>query len=738
MISQWEKNSRLLNDIQRKAVEAVDKPVLVLAGAGSGKTRVITFKVAYLLLIEKILPSDILCVTFTNKAAREMRERIERDFGLYSGKMWIATFHSACLRMLRQKHALARLGYKETVSILDAADQLKTIRKALNILGIDPKTQKDYDPKTVLAIIRRMKRQIFLPEQQKEVFFLTVNYKAENYYHIFEQYQILLRQNGAFDFDDLLLKTYQMLMLFPDLAEYWQSRFQYVMVDEFQDTNQLQYAIMKKLVQKHRRVTVVGDDDQAIYSWRGASVEHFGHFQKDFHEHQLIKLEQNYRSYEEILQTANDVSSSIQNRIGKSLWTLKKNGPQPVMICCQDDREEADFIVSEIIKLMEQGVKSRDIAIFYRTNWQSRIFEQKLREYNIGYQLIGAFQFFERREIKLLIHYLKFIQNPDNRISFEYFVNQPKRGIGPSTLNKFYDYLELHHLSLLDFEKCWEQLKISRKAKDRLYDLLCLIRDLHQLSGHKNVQIIAEELLRRINYKEFVQDELSDSESDAESRMENVFEFCSMIQQKVEENSSLMLIDFMNDVSLQSSSDEIKNNENLLLLTIHCSKGLEFEAVFVSGLEEGLLPHHRTMDNYEGYEEEKRLFYVAITRAKRYLYLTWTQSRWMFGKRNYSILSSFVDSAFEKNVKMYHNLYDYGRLHKLEKKEEAVSLDPLLVDVNTPLTIGMQVAHTMFGVGEIILIEGNGDNRMVDIHFMNGSTKTLLVSKAKLKRIEDN
>lgn len=686
-----------LNPEQKDAVLTVDGPLLILAGAGSGKTRVITTRIAHLINDLNVYPSKIMAITFTNKAAKEMKERVAQQVGEAAENMWVMTFHSACVRILRKD--IDRLpGYEKNFIITDSRDQETLVKECLKELNYN---EKNFPPRQVLATISKEKDQLVGPDRFMDK--SQSDFRMKKYADIYKLYQAKLKKNNALDFDDILMKAVELLMGNPDVLEYYQNRFKYIMVDEYQDTNFCQYRLINMLASKHKNLCVVGDDDQSIYSWRGADIGNILNFEKDFPGAKVIKLEQNYRSTKTILDAANHVIQKNFGRKSKKLWTDKGEGGSIVFYNAVDERDEARFIMGEIESMTGgMGKQLGDCAVLYRTNAQSRVLEEACIQNGIPYRIVGGFKFYDRKEVKDIIGYLRVIQNPDEDLSLKRIINIPKRGIGDTTLGAIGDYAYKNNLSyygaLLDVDNIEG---VSKKAAKGINDFINLIGMLMYSAESKGLSELLKDTIELSGYG----NELRKDEESAESRLENVGELVSAamefeirqadLKQKIklaneeeaegraqameklkidaaagdelaqeilkeyeysneyadpyltntdsDRENLLLLAAFLENLSLMSDVDGMQDSkESVVFMTLHSAKGLEFPYVFLTGMEEGLFPSHRSMGDDRQMEEERRLMYVGITRAMERLYLTSAYERTVFGSTTYNTISSFV------------------------------------------------------------------------------------------------
>lgn len=635
-----------LNPQQRQAVEATEGPLLIMAGAGSGKTRVLTHRIAYLIATRKAPPWAILAITFTNKAAREMQDRVSRLVGGSEGRdIWVSTFHSMCVRILRRD--IERIGFNSNFSILDSTDQLSVIRNCMKDQNIDT---KKFEPKAVQAAISTAKNELITPQQYEQ--------KIGDYFEgivakIYAMYQKRLRQNNSLDFDDLIMKTIELFKEAPDVLDFYQKKFQYVHVDEYQDTNRAQYMLCRMLADKHHRICVVGDSDQSIYRWRGADISNILNFEKDYPEAKTILLEQNYRSTSTILDAANEVIGQNTGRKPKKLWTDKGDGDKIKVYRADSEHDEGYFVTTEIHNSVKNGRNYRDHAILYRTNAQSRVIEEILIKSDIPYQIVGGIKFYDRKEIKDLLAYLRLLSNPDDDISLTRVINVPKRGIGDTTVAKLADAAAQRGTSIYRVLEVVDDLGFAGRTRNALVEFFDMISALHQMVPYLSVTELTEKLLEMTQYRLELQNE---NTLESRSRLENIDEFLSVTLEFENNNEDKSLVSFLTDLALIADIDSMNDNgdaekpndDAVVLMTMHSAKGLEFPVVFIIGMEEGVFPHSRAFLDNEELEEERRLAYVGITRAEEKLFLSCAQMRTLFGRTTANPPSRFLDEIPEE------------------------------------------------------------------------------------------
>jgi DNA helicase II / ATP-dependent DNA helicase PcrA len=678
-----------LNPTQLDAVEHTEGPLLILAGAGSGKTRVLTHRVAYLIDQGLAAPEEVLAITFTNKAAREMKDRVALLVGPDSRRMWVSTFHAFCARILRV-HA-EKLGYKREFTIYDGADQVRLVKRCIVELGKDPKR---FNPRSFQAQISSAKNVLMAPDD-----FLrnTEGYIAENVAEVYDLYQMRLYENNAMDFDDLIMQTVALLELFPEVRERYQTRFKYIHVDEYQDTNHAQYRLVNILAAGHRNLCVVGDDDQSVYSWRGADIRNILDFERDYPEAKVVKLEQNYRSTQTILDAANAVVANNASRKAKELWTAGDEGERIRVFAASDEYAEARFVVSEVEQLIEGGASPREISVFYRTNAQSRALEDVLVREGVPYQVVGGVRFYERAEIKDAMAYLSVISNPDDSVSLERIINVPKRGIGNTSVAKLQDYARRNGLSL--YGALWEAdaaglTGAAKKACRRVRELFEGLRV--AAKGVPPAELIGA-VLDESGYREELE---AEDTVEAESRLENLEELINAAREYERVEPEPTLEGFLQEQALYSDQDSLTSEGgSVTLMTLHNAKGLEFGHVFVVGMEEGTFPHARSLDEHN-LEEERRLAYVGITRARETLTLTHAKLRSSWGEREYRMPSRFLSEIPDE--------YKSGTLPGVSDASGRGGWGVALPGrggherAAVAYKAGERVRHTRFGVGEVV------------------------------------
>jgi DNA helicase-2/ATP-dependent DNA helicase PcrA len=704
-----------LNPAQREAVVTTEGPLLVVAGAGSGKTRVLTYRVAHLINACGVKPNEILAITFTNKAAGEMRERLENLLGPVARTIWILTFHSACGRILRRE--AQRLGYRSNFTIYDSADQVRLTKQVLEELERDPKR---FVPRGIHAQISAAKNQLVTPAEYAE---RVASFYDQTVAEAYDLYQRRLFASNAVDFDDLLMLTVQVLERFPEARERWQKAFRYVLVDEYQDTNHAQYRLLQLLAEKHRNVCAVGDPDQSIYAFRGADIRNILEFERDFDETKTIALEQNYRSTNTILQAANAVIAHNRERKPKNLWSELGEGEPVRALEVEDEHAEARFVAAEIAALVEEGFSGSEVAVFYRTNAQSRVLEDVLVRQGVAYQVIGGPRFYERAEVKDVIAYLQAIDNPYDAVSLQRIANRPRRGIGDASLARLQAHADAYGISLWEALGQAEEAGISAaplRAAQQFHGLLQTL-----MAGALDMEVpdVIERVLERSGYLDSLRAERT---IEAQGRMENLQELVGVAQEYQHTAQEPSLSGFLQEISLYSDQDAIRGEQSLVtLMTLHNAKGLEFRAVFMIGMEEGIFPHARSIEE-QGLEEERRLAYVGMTRAQERLVLTHASARSLWGSRSYNLPSRFLDELPDSHVERSRlqpaSWSGYGSPTGVTPRSDVPSL-----------STGDSVRHETLGEGVVTAIEAGG---LVTVRFAaDGTERRLMLDYAPLERI---
>ncbi|AFJ60746.1 MULTISPECIES: DNA helicase PcrA [Bacillus] len=727
-----------LNPVQQEAVKTTDGPLLLMAGAGSGKTRVLTHRIAYLMAEKHVAPWNILAITFTNKAAREMKERVESILGPGADEIWISTFHSMCVRILRRD--IDRIGINRNFSILDTADQLSVIKGILKERNIDP---KKFDPRSILGSISSAKNELIEPEEFAKT--------AGGYYDqvtsdVYTDYQKKLLKNQSLDFDDLIMTTIKLFERVPEVLEFYQRKFQYIHVDEYQDTNRAQYLLVKQLAARLENICVVGDSDQSIYRWRGADIANILSFEKDYPSANVILLEQNYRSTKRILQAANEVIKNNSNRKPKNLWTENDEGIKLSYYSGDNEFGEGQFVAGKIYELNSSGRrKLSDIAILYRTNAQSRVIEETLLKSGLNYNIVGGTKFYDRKEIKDILAYLRLVSNPDDDISFTRIVNVPKRGVGATSLEKIASYAAMNGMSMFQAVKQVDFIGVSAKAANALDGFGAMIENLTNMQDYLSITELTEEILEKTEYREMLKAEKS---IEAQSRLENIDEFLSVTKNFEQKSEDKSLVAFLTDLALIADIDQLDQKEEesggkdaVTLMTLHAAKGLEFPVVFLMGMEEGVFPHSRSLMEEAEMEEERRLAYVGITRAEEELYLTNAKMRTLFGRTNMNPESRFIR---EIPGDLLENLNE----KKTPRMQPGRKMQPKRGPVSRPVSyanktggdslswaVGDKAGHKKWGTGTVVSVKGEGESTELDIAFPSPvGVKRLLAAFAPIEK----
>jgi len=731
-----------LNERQKEAVLATEGPVLVLAGAGSGKTTVLVNRIAYMISEKHIRPWNILAITFTNKAAREMKDRIERLLGDTAKDMWIGTFHSVCVRILRS--CIDLLGYSRDFVIYDTADTKTVMKECLRELDID---EKSFPVRNVLSIISNAKNDLMDAATFENVY--KSDYRMSIIAKIYYRYQTKLRKNNAVDFDDIILNTVKILSENPDVLSKYQDKFQYILVDEYQDTNNSQYLLINLLAQANRNLCVVGDDDQSIYKFRGANIGNILNFEDDYSDVQKITLDQNYRSTQNILDAANSVISNNKGRMGKSLWTSNGDGNKVFVYTGTNEYDEARYIARQIKKHFDEQGSFSDCAILYRTNAQSRVIEEMLMRESVPYKVLSGLRFYDRKEIKDIIAYLRVVYNPNDDVSLARIINEPKRKIGNATLEKARNIAREKETSLYDVISHADDYPEFKTAIKKLLGFSEIIQSLIKLKDTVTIEELTGRILNDTGYMPTL---VMEDTTESKTRIENLGEFISVITEfEKNEETGNTLGEFLENISLVSDIDGYDENEDsAVLMTIHSAKGLEFPIVFLSGLEEGLFPGMRSMESDDDIEEERRLCYVAITRAKEQLYITKTISRTIHGKTMPTTASRFfkeipVEYLEDKTTlqpKVAKVMQDLGVRNAAAPKKEVYMTKGFGSSVKSSgstdyskFKAGDTVEHRTFGRGEILKATPCGNDCILEIQFESIGFKRLMAAFAKVKKI---
>ncbi|MED0659458.1 DNA helicase PcrA [Bacillus smithii] len=724
-----------LNKEQQEAVKTTEGPLLIMAGAGSGKTRVLTHRIAYLMVEKAVNPYNILAITFTNKAAREMKERVGQLMGGAAEEVWISTFHSMCVRILRRD--IDRIGFNRNFTILDTTDQQSVIKGILKDKNLDP---KKFDPRAILGTISSLKNELIDPESYSKQ---VGSYYERIVSEVYEEYQKRLRKNQSLDFDDLIMTTIHLFQRVPDVLEYYQRKFQYIHVDEYQDTNRAQYLLVKLLASRFQNLCVVGDSDQSIYRWRGADISNILSFEKDYPNARVILLEQNYRSTKRILQAANEVIKNNYNRKPKKLWTENPEGKKIVYFRAENEQAEAQFVAGKIKELVESGKRRlSDFAILYRTNAQSRVIEEVLMKSNIDYTIVGGIKFYDRKEIKDILAYLRLIANPDDDISLLRVINVPKRGIGSTSMDKIARYAQENDLSLFQALEEADFIGLSPKITKAVLEFRDLIKGYTQMQEYLSVTELVEEVLDKSGYRDMLKAEKT---LDAQSRLENIDEFLSVTKGFEENSEDKSLIAFLTDLALVADIDRLDEEDNnqqaVVLMTLHSAKGLEFPVVFLIGMEEGVFPHSRSLMDEEEMEEERRLAYVGITRAEEELYLTNAQMRTLYGRTNLNPVSRFIQEIPEDlldEVVIEKKTFTRFQSNPSTSSQKA-SIRPMAVSTGgeeIPWKVGDKAEHKKWGIGTVVSVKGEKENMELDIAFPSPTgVKRLLAKFAPIQKV---
>ena len=733
----------LLNREQQEAVLHVDGPLLILAGAGSGKTRVLTYRIAHLIDKCGVNPWNILAITFTNKAAGEMRERVDKIVGYGSESIWVSTFHSTCVRILRRY--IDRLGYDTNFTIYDTEDQKTVMKSVCQKLQLDSKLYKE---RMLLNVISHAKDEYISPNE----FLLEAkgDFRQEKIAQAYVEYQKELKKNNALDFDDLLVKTVELFQSCPDVLEYYQNRFRYIMVDEYQDTNTVQFKFISTLARQYRNLCVVGDDDQSIYKFRGANIRNILDFEKVFPDAKVVKLEQNYRSTQNILNAANGVIANNRGRKEKALWTENEQGEPILFQQFQNGYEEAEYVSGEISKKVREGeAEYQDFAVLYRTNAQSRLFEEKFLYANIPYKIVGGVNFYSRKEIKDILAYLKTIDNGKDDLAVRRIINVPKRGIGNVTLAKVQAYADSRDISFFEALEEAGEIPGLGKAALKIQPFVHLIHEMRLSLADMSMQDLIQAILDKTGYAEDLKNEDTD---ESEARLENIDEFINKAVTYEEGAEEPNLSGFLEEVALVADIDSVEDGDNrVLLMTLHSAKGLEFPYVYLAGMEDGLFPSYMSIaadDPTEEIEEERRLCYVGITRAMKELTITCARCRMVRGETQYNNVSRFVREipsellARKSVMPREPKKPEVPQNTSYQKAKEAFrtkTFDPQQFKVvkadKLDYTVGDQVSHVKFGKGTVLEITEGGRDYEVKVDFERFGVKKMFASFAKLKKV---
>ncbi|MUN90409.1 DNA helicase PcrA [Enterococcus gallinarum] len=736
-----------MNPRQKEAVMHTEGPLLLMAGAGSGKTRVLTHRIAYLIEEKNVNPWNILAITFTNKAAREMKERVNQLLGSGGEDVWVSTFHSMCVRILRRD--VDQIGYSRNFTIIDTSEQNTLMKRVLKELNIDP---KKYDPRSILGAISNAKNELLTPadyeNQQGSLFEQIVG-------RCYALYQKELRNNQCMDFDDLIMNTIRLFKENEDALQFYQRKFHYIHVDEYQDTNHAQYTLVNLLADRFKNLCVVGDADQSIYGWRGANMQNILDFEKDYPDAAVILLEQNYRSTQTILNAANQVIKNNRNRPDKNLWTENRAGEKITYYRGDSERDEARFIVSEMQKqIADKGRKFGDFAVLYRTNAQSRVIEEMLLKANVPYTMVGGRKFYDRKEIRDILAYLSAIANPSDSLSLERIINVPKRGIGATSVEKLREFASLHEWSLLEAAMNVDLANISGKAGKELGSFGMMMDQFAQMIPYLSVTELTKEILDKTGYK---QDLINQNNLESQSRLENLEEFLTVTQEfdkrfeaQNEDDADApeeKLTVFLNDLALLSDVDSYEEESSqVTLMTLHAAKGLEFPVVFLIGLEENIFPLSRALMEESELEEERRLAYVGITRAEEELFLTNAFSRTLYGRTQYNRPSRFVEEIEQDLLQsLGERTQPKGAAASFQPKvfkptytqprQSTVSSRQTTTAAGNQWQVGGKVNHKKWGVGTIVRTTGAAQDLELDVAFPQQGVKRLLAAFAPIEKL---
>ena len=749
-----------LNREQKEAVLTVDGPLLLLAGAGSGKTRVLTHRIAYMIDEMGVNPWHILAITFTNKAAAEMRERVDNIVGFGAEQVWVATFHSTCVKILRRH--IDRLGFSNDFTIYDTDDQKSVIKDICKRFQIDTKQLKE---RTIMSAISSAKDELISPLEYELNAFGDFNKKKIA--SVYKEYQAILKRCNALDFDDLIVKTVELFKSCPEVLYNYQERFKYIMVDEYQDTNTAQFELIRLLADRHHNLCVVGDDDQSIYKFRGANIRNILDYEKVYPEARVIKLEQNYRSTGNILDAANHVIKNNKGRKAKSLWTEKDAGARVHYRQFDNGYEEAEFVSDDITRKVNRGETGYgECAILYRTNAQSRILEERFVLEGLPYNIVGGVNFYARQEIKDILAYLKTIDNGKDDLAVKRIINVPKRGIGNATLDKVQEYADVRNISFYDALREYDQIVSLGRAAAKLEPFVTMMQTFRSKAQYYGIQDMIQDVLEVIDYKEYL-NSLNEEEEKTRDRLQNIDEFISKAAVYEQTHDEISLTDFLAEIALVSDVDSMDDkNEKVRLMTIHSAKGLEFEHVYMVGMEDGLFPSYMTIvsDDPSDMEEERRLAYVGITRAMEDLTLTYAKSRMIRGETQYNPVSRFVreippelmDNTVPTVKRRDEDVFDFRPKAVLKPKITPQPVKPFIaqgigslnrvaginkgaaaLEADTVLDYekGDRVRHVKYGEGTVLNIEREPRDYKVTVNFDNAGQKIMYASFAKLKRV---
>lgn len=713
-----------LNPSQQEAVLTTEGPLLVLAGAGSGKTRVLTHRIAYLLAEKGVEPSRILAITFTNKAAQEMKERLTRLVGADLRHLWVSTFHAACVRILRRE--ISALGYQPNFVIYDTNDQLTLIKNCLADLNID---DKKFPPRSILNVISNAKNMLWDPDRLQD---MAGNFFETKAAEVYRYYQKRLKELNALDFDDLLMLTVNLFRQQPQVLRYYQQKFEYILVDEYQDTNHAQYMLVKLLAAEHRNICVVGDPDQSIYGWRGANIQNIMDFEEDYPDAKVVKLEQNYRSTQVILDAANAVIANNTGRKPKNLWTDKQGGSLITSFEGEDEHHEAHFIAGEIYRQHQEKRRPyKDFAVLYRTNAQSRVLEETFIKNGIPYEIFGGIKFYERREIKDILAYLRVLANPADALSLARIINVPKRGIGEVAWLRLLDYAQQQGCTVFDaVVNAGEIPDLAKRSLNAIEKFGAMMTGFKEKVDKISLTELAELILKETGYLEELKKE---NTPEAQTRLENLQEFLSVTHDYDKYSEENTLDGFLAQISLVTDLDNYaEEDDRVVLMTLHTAKGLEFPVVFLTGMEEGVFPHNRSMLDDNELEEERRLCYVGITRAQEELYLTRAWQRTLYGNTVYNPPSRFLAEIPDDLI---------VEAEKSGHKPQAKSPPAAKMKSTAPAAgfqLGDKVNHPKWGVGVVVKVEGQGEDQQLTVAFPDQGLKVLLAKYAPLSLVSNS
>ena len=727
-----------LNEQQQEAVFCTEGPLLLLAGAGSGKTRVLTHRIAYL-MDQGVNPYHIMAITFTNKAAKEMRERVDDLVGFGAEHIWVSTFHSTCVRILRRH--IDKLGYGNSFTIYDADDQKSLIKQICKQYKIDTKMMPE---RRIINEISSAKDEFMTPSEYETRH--QYDFKKKKIAQIYKEYQKQLKANNALDFDDLIFKTVELFQFHPEVLDYYQERFRYIMVDEYQDTNTIQFQLVSMLARKYQNLCVVGDDDQSIYKFRGANVKNILNFENVFPEAVTIKLEQNYRSTKNILNAANEVIKHNKGRKTKKLWTENEEGELIEFHQYGTEYEEARKIIHEIEDLSKEGYDYKNMAILYRTNAQSRVFEESFMIKNIPYRIVGGTNFYQRKEVKDILSYLKVVDNGLDDLAVRRIINVPRRGIGAATIEKINVYTVEHNISFLDACFSADSIDTLGNAKKKINGFADLIREFRRKMQEGSL----EELFKYITDETgYIANLKAEETEEAEGRIENINELLNKVVTYEQEAEEASLSELLEEIALVADIDNLEDSDNrVVLMTLHSAKGLEFPYVFICGMEDGIFPSYMTVmsEDDDDMEEERRLCYVGITRAKKKLYLSAAKRRMMQGRTQFNKVSRFIDEIPEQLLQLDTGvnfkekrpdkaLFSSNRSNRFRKPYQAKSFTSTKMDT-LPYDVGDMVKHIKFGKGKVLEIVSGGRDYEVTVDFEKAGVKKMFASFAKLKKVE--